>query len=255
MLHLIDAALEAFFRATVPLGAQDVDVAFEAPDRDWSAKLTRPTVNVFLWDIRRSHQEHAGMEEVEVDGRLVRRSPLPRVDLRYAVTAWTSDHGDERALLAGLLRAILAHPEVPSTYVPDALPPTPSLRLLLARTGANEPDFGTTLDGQLKPNLPLTVVAPVETGVYTPAGPPVETIELAMTRTDTGGRSTFAVRRVAGEVTDPAAIGVPVLSPRGTATVNLAGRFVIPASAGDELVIETDPPTTVVVPVEGGVRV
>ena len=39
MLHLIDAALEAFLRATVPLSAQDVDVSFEAPDREWSAKL------------------------------------------------------------------------------------------------------------------------------------------------------------------------------------------------------------------------
>ena len=54
MLDLIDATLEAFFRATVPLSAQDVDVSFEPPDREWSAKLTRPTVNVFLWDIRRS---------------------------------------------------------------------------------------------------------------------------------------------------------------------------------------------------------
>jgi hypothetical protein len=256
VLHLIDAALEAFFRATVPLGASDVDVSFEAPDRDWSAKLTRPTVNLFLWDIRRSsNREQTGMEEVEVDGRLARRRPLPRVELRYVVTAWTSDHGDERSLLAGLLRTVLAHPEIPATYLPDPLPTAPALRLLLARSHDEQPDFGTTLDGQLKPGLGMTVVAPVETDVYTPAGPPVEVVELASTRMDTGGRSMFAVRRVAGEVADPAAIGAPVVSPRGTAKVNLAGRFVIAASAGDEIVIETEPPKTVVVPVEGGVRV
>jgi len=54
VLELIDSTLESFFRATVPLSAQDVDVSFEPPDREWSAKLTRPTVNVFLFDIRRS---------------------------------------------------------------------------------------------------------------------------------------------------------------------------------------------------------
>lgn len=255
MLHLIDAALEAFFRATVPLGAPDVDVSFEAPDREWSAKLTRPTVNVFLWDLRRSSaHERAGMEELEVDGRIVRRRPLPRVELRYILTAWTSDHGDERALLAGLLRAILAHPEIPPTYLPDGIPPEPALRLQLARPDEQLPDFGATLDGQLKPSLAITVVAPVDVGVFTPAGPPVEVIELSTSRRDTGGAS-GPVRRVAGEVTDPNAVGATVISPRGSATVNLAGRFVIPAAAGDELVITTEPPTTVVVPVEGGVRV
>ena len=86
MLDLIDQTLEAFFRATVPLSAQDVDVSFEAPDREWSAKLNRPTVNLFLWDIRRStDRARTGVEELERDGRLVRRLALPRVELRYLV--------------------------------------------------------------------------------------------------------------------------------------------------------------------------
>jgi hypothetical protein len=256
VLHLIDAALESFLRATVPLSAQDVDVSFEAPDRDWSAKLTRPTVSVFLWDIRRStRHEQAGVEEVEVGGRLVRRLPLPRVELRYVLTAWTSDHGDERALLAGAMRSVLAHGEIPVTYVPDPMRDLPALRLLMDRTNDDQPDFGTTLDGQLRPGIGLTVVAPVDTDAYTPAGPPVEVLELATVRTDTGERSSSAVRRVAGEVADPAAVGTLVTSPRGSTTVNTAGRFVIAAATGDELVIGTEPPLTVTVPVEGGVRV
>jgi len=37
----------------VPLPARDVDVAFDAPDGDWSAALcTKPTVDLYLWDIR-----------------------------------------------------------------------------------------------------------------------------------------------------------------------------------------------------------
>jgi hypothetical protein len=256
VLHLIDVALEAWLRATVPLGATDVDVSFEAPDKEWSAKLTRPTVNVFLWDIRRSaKQERAGVEEVERDGKLARRAPLPRVELHYVVTAWTTDHGDERAILGGLLRTVLAHPEIPATYVPEPIHDLPPMRVRLARAGDDEPDFGTTLDGQLRPGLAMTVVAAIDTGVFTPAGPPVEAVQLGVTRTDTGRHETFPTRWVAGEVHDPAAVGVSVVSPRGTARVNTAGRFVIAAAAGDELVVETAPPRTAVVPVEGGVRI
>jgi hypothetical protein len=256
VLHLIDVALEAWLRATVPLGATDVDVSFEAPERDWSAKLTRPTVNVFLWDVRRSRtDERSGFEEVVREGRLVRRPSPPRVQLHYVVTAWTTDHGDERALLGGLLRTILAHAEVPATYAPDELAGLPPMRVLLARAGDDQPDFGTTLDGQLRPGLAMTVVAPIDIDVYTPAGPPVETVSLRTARLDTGSRDAFPVRWVAGEVLEPTPAGTVVMSPRGTARVNTAGGFVIAATAGDELVVEADPPRAVVVPVEGGVRV
>ena len=88
MLDLIDESLEAFFRATVPLDATDVDVSFEPPEREWSAKLNRPTVNAFLWDIRRSTQRgRTGMETVQRNGETVRRLALPVVGLRYVVTA------------------------------------------------------------------------------------------------------------------------------------------------------------------------
>ena len=83
MLDLIDESLEAFFRAGVPLGATEVDVSFEAPDRGWSAKLVRPTVNMFLWDIRRSAtRARSGVEEVVRDGRTVRRHALQPDSLR-----------------------------------------------------------------------------------------------------------------------------------------------------------------------------
>ena len=254
MLHLIDVALEAWLRATVPLGATDVDVSFEAPERDWSAKLTRPTVNVFLWDVRRSREERAGMEEIERDGRVQRRRIPPRVDLQYVLTAWTTDHGDERALLGGLLRTILAHSEVPATYVPDAMAELPPMRVRLARSGDEQPDFGTTLDGQLRPGLAMSVSSSIEVDGFTPAGPPVETVTLRAGRLG-GAIEAFPVRWVAGEVADPQAVGATVVSPRGTARVNSAGGFVIAASAGDELVVESVPPRTAVVPVEGGVRI
>jgi hypothetical protein len=63
------------------------------------------------------------------------------------------------------------------------------------------------------------------------------------------------VRRIAGEVRDLESVGAAVRSPRGVTTVNPGGRFLINARPGDEIVIETDPPQTVVVPPIGGVVV
>jgi Pvc16 N-terminal domain len=263
VLDLIDDSLESFFRATVPLSAQDVDVSFEPPERDWSAKLNRPTVNLFLWDIRRStDRARSGVEDIERDGRHVRRLALPRVELRYLVTAWTSDHGDERALLAGLMRSILAHGEIPDSFVAEPLRALPPLAILMARATDDHMDVFKALEGQLKPGINMVVFTAVETDVFTPAGPPVEVFETRLGFHANGDREprvidapAATIRRVAGEVADPAAVGVSVISPRGATTVNPSGRFLVAARPGDELVIETTPPRTVVVPPEGGVRV
>ena len=141
MLELIDEGLEAFFRGSVPLSPVDVDVAFEAPDKDWTAKLTRPTVNLFLWDIRRSVNSRSGMRTVEVDGTMVHQPAHPVVELRYLITAWTSDHSDERGLLAGVMRALLTYGQpFPASTSP---PPYDDLEVplsVMARVGEDHMD-------------------------------------------------------------------------------------------------------------------
>jgi hypothetical protein len=254
VLDLIDESLEAFFRATVPLDATDVDVSFEPPEREWSAKLNRPTVNAFLWDIRRStHRAKTGMEAVERNGETVRRMALPVVELRYVVTAWTSDHGDERALLAGLMRAILAHGTIPSTFLAEPLLALEPPSILMARTGEEHVDVFKALEGQLKPGINMVLVSQVDTAVTTPVGPPVQEIEVLVA--DRTGTAASSVRRIAGEVLAPEAVGVLVHSPVGAARVNAAGRFLVKARPGDEVVVETSPPRSAVVPTAGGVRI
>src|SRR5215470_12339843 len=109
MLHLLDESLEAFLRATVPLPRREVDVSFEAPDRDWAAKVSRPTINLYLWDVRRnlSDRDFGVVTVHDENGKPHRRAPLPRVDCRYLVTAWTTDIRDEHSLLGATLAALL----------------------------------------------------------------------------------------------------------------------------------------------------
>jgi hypothetical protein len=176
MLQLLDASVEAFLRAAVPLPARDIDVAFDAPDREWGAGVAKPTVNLFLWDVRRNADEReAGMALVEEDGHRVRRAPPPRIDCRYLVTAWTTQARDEHALLGAVLAVLLRHRTIPAEHLPDALAavrPVPALSVG-APGGADAADFWSALGGQLKPGLDVVVTATVDASVAVPAGPPV----------------------------------------------------------------------------------
>ncbi|GAB1641066.1 DUF4255 domain-containing protein [Krasilnikovia sp. MM14-A1259] len=181
MLHLLDETLEAFLRAEVPLPARDVDVAFDAPDNEWSAALsTRPTVDLYLWDVRPNLAERDFGEVVveEADGRRFRRDPLPRVDCRYLVTAWTSEVRDEHSLLGDVLSAVLLHPVIASEHLQGvfgAVRPLPSLRLR-SGDGSENSDFWSALGGQLKPGLDLVVTVTLDAALRAAAGPPTETI-------------------------------------------------------------------------------
>jgi len=59
---------------------------------------------------------------------------------------------------------------------------------------------------------------------------------------------------VAGEVGDPGAVGAIVRSPIDATRVNPAGRFLVRAAEGDEIVLDTEPPQVATVPAVGGVR-
>ncbi len=177
MLHILDDALIGFIRAEVPLAAADVDVVLDRPDRDWSTTILRPTVNLFLWDIRRnSTDQQSGMEMVETNGRTVRRPPLPRVDCRYIVTSWAGDIRDEHQLLGALMALFLQFTELPTQDLADGyrnVTPPPSLAL--ARfDGGDAIDFWTALNGEMRPGLDLTVTATFDAAVVREVGPPIE---------------------------------------------------------------------------------
>lgn len=182
MLNELDESLEAFLRASVPLPEHEVDVSFDAPDRDWGAHITRPTVNLFLWDLRRNVNEQDGGLELHADGggRQVWSPPLPRIDCRYLVTAWTSEVGDEHSLLGAVLRACLLTSEIGPQYLMPRnaeIRPLPSLRVGMP-DGKDTADFWSALGGQLKPGLDVVVTVTVDAAPTSDAGPPVERYEL-----------------------------------------------------------------------------
>jgi hypothetical protein len=184
LIQFIDEAIEAHLRREVPLPEASVDISFAAPDRAWSASVTRPTVNIFLWDIRRNTtRTTAGLAQQGANGQVERRPTNPVIDLRYVVTAWAAEHRDEHQLLGSVLTCILAHSSVAASALPPQLPTSSSLSLGLASEEARVTgEFWSSLDGRLKPGLQLVVTIPLDIFSWVAAGPPAQSVGVAAQR-------------------------------------------------------------------------
>lgn len=202
MFHLLDDALERFLRDDVPLDAS-VDVSLDIPDREWSVALTRPTVNLCLFDVRRdSRRPGAGVETVQRGGRTVRRPVLPRVQVTYLLTVWAGDHRDEHALLGSVLAAILRNRVL---AMPDNDVVSGPVDLLVADDVGAPVEFWRTIDGRFRAGVGVQLLVPVETGLGTEVGPDVDVVEARVADRETPTRSS---RRVRSFVEEPGSGGV-----------------------------------------------
>jgi len=99
----------------VPLSPTEVDVVFERPDRDNVARFSKPTVDLFLFDVTENRDlRETGWRPVRTEnGTHTLRWPPLRLDLRYLVTVWAQAVDDEHRLLYHLYRTLRRLAEVP----------------------------------------------------------------------------------------------------------------------------------------------
>ena len=179
MIEEIDETLRDLVRREALNGAQ-VEIAFDAPTRDWAARRNAPTVNLYLYDIREdlARRDAAWYPSYDPDGRMTDRRPLPRrYKLSYLITAWTQRPEDEHRLLSACLHTFIRHETMapselrgPLHEQPLAVEMTIALPLGPDRSIA---DVWSALGGELKPSLDLVVIAPFVVGRAMVAGPPV----------------------------------------------------------------------------------
>ena len=183
MIQHLDTSLERHFRAIVPL-PQAVDVSFATPDRRWGAARTKPTVNLFLWDVRRDTRSAASgfSEERLEDGGVRRHLPDPEVSLRYLVTAWAGEPRDEHQLLGAVLRGALLSETITPDAVVEALPAVGPVYLEVGAATAKPSDLWASIDGQLKPNLELTVRMFLDVERELEVGPMIEGLGVSVAR-------------------------------------------------------------------------
>ncbi|GAA1771954.1 DUF4255 domain-containing protein [Kocuria aegyptia] len=178
MIAQVDDALRTLVRTQALAGAE-VEVAFDAPTKDWAARRNAPTVNLYLYDIREDlrRRERGFADERDEDGTVLRRRPAPRhFKLSYLVTAWTQRPEDEHLLLDQLLRCFLHYEALPDELVAGRLAeprlPVPMTVGLPPPEDRAFADVWSALGGELKPSLDIVVIAPVETGVVYEIAPP-----------------------------------------------------------------------------------
>ena len=178
MIADVDDALRAMVRDR--LTDEQVQIAFDAPTKDWAARRNAPTVDLYLYDIREDLTRRlAGLPDRRVDGQVVDRAPAPRsFRLSYLVTAWTARPEDEHRLLSAVLRCFLAADLIPADRLGGELADVDEpLRLTIGVPPPQDrsvSDIWSALGGELKPSLDVVVTAPLPFGEPVAAGPPVQ---------------------------------------------------------------------------------
>lgn len=180
MIIEIDDGLRDLIRAEVLGGSTDVEISFEKPDDEWSARRNAPTFNLYLYDVsENTNRREVALEPVrDPDGRITERRPPPRrFDLAYMVSAWTQRVEDEHRLLDDLLVCLLTYEHLPKDYLSEELADS-SIPVRLT-TGRPRPDNRKATDiwngigGSLRPTIDLLVTAPMTSRAHKVAGPPV----------------------------------------------------------------------------------
>lgn len=179
MIHEVDDALRTFVRSDA-LGGTQVSVVFDAPTREWAAKVNAPTVNLYLYDIREDMRRRSrGLSnEYDARGTVVARHRPPRYfKLSYLITAWTRRPEDEHRLLSSLLLCLMDRDAMPAEHMTGSLAGLPlSVPMTIALPPPEDRSFAdvwSALGGELKPSLDLVVSVPLVGTGTVPAAPPV----------------------------------------------------------------------------------
>src|SRR6266496_3372419 len=170
MIQDVDESLRALVKRDA-LNGSKADIAFDAPNKEWSSRRNTPTVDLYLYDIREDLEQREVMWEVirgdSRDSRLIteRRPPPRRYKLSYLVTAWTQRPEDEHRLLSAVLACFVRHEMMPPDVLAGALDggelPVFMTIALPPPTDRSLSDVWSALGGELKPSLDLVVSAPL----------------------------------------------------------------------------------------------
>lgn len=179
MIHEVDEAIRGLLQHGALAGA-DVAVDFDAPTRDWVARLNAPAVNVYLYDIREdTTRRERGTVDVRDEHGIVRsrRQPPRWFRLSYLVTAWTKRAQDEHQLLSAALATLLPHEMLSPSQLPGSLGAL-GLSVPLTVTGAGSEtrslaEVWSALGKELTPSIDLVVTTPFPSYPDYDAGPPV----------------------------------------------------------------------------------
>lgn len=161
MIQDLDDTIKELLVQKVPIDISTVEINFAMPTKEWIAGVTKPTVNIFLYDLRENHELRSNEEYLSRNSTTGTgmRSPV-RIDMTYLITVWSSDVSDEHRLLGKVLTALLRYPVLPPEVLKGSLASQDfPLRAWIAQPDRtpNVWDFWGGIDGKLKAGISYVV--------------------------------------------------------------------------------------------------
>jgi hypothetical protein len=259
----LDEALRGLLLRELGRHGFKAEIAFDAPSKEWSGKMTGPTVNLFLYDLREATERaEATPTERRHNGQAVTVPPALRLELTYAVSAWAPAVEDEHKLLTQVLAILFSHRQLPVDLIERSNGGVVALRA--AQTSVGRPreekaDFWTSVGGEYKASFDFVVHLSIESGATFVRGPEVRTQTMRLRDTAAPPGALEEMHRIGGTVCDaggePAARAWVVLPAAGLWTATDAeGRFrinrvrageqelVVRAVSGAEATLQVDVP-------------
>jgi hypothetical protein len=209
MLADLDESLRVLLQSELSKhGFELVQVVFDAPTKDWASTLSTPTLNLFLYDIRetKDHRPTDWESHNDEEGRRYDVRPPLRVDVAYAVTAWTRNVEDEHRMLSQALAILFAFPILPRDELTGSLRNGSQRFPLHTRIAQERSDggsnFWTAVGGQYKASLDYVVTLSCEPGTLIARGPEVRTQTVRTMRAGSEERTREDHHRFGGTVRD-----------------------------------------------------
>ena len=172
MLADLDETIRHFLIDYAPLDTTEIDISFETPDREWSSRLSRPTVNCFLYELRENHDlRQTGFDVTRENGAYVRKKEPIRIDATYQVSVWAQGAEDEHQLLWHVRATLARHPVIPEDTWEGVVREQP----LALQTRVAQPDEGPrnmaelwqSIDNRVRPTITYTLTVALDPNVST----------------------------------------------------------------------------------------
>lgn len=175
MLQDLDETLEQLLTTEIPrISTGEVNISFAAPDRESTTTVIKPTINLFLYDIRENLELRSNdwLVQRQSDGTALKYQPPARVDCSYLITV-SSKSNDEHRWLGEVMKVLLRYPKIPAEFLQGSLKekelplPTSALR---PPQSQNLSEFWQAMGAKAKAILNYTVTITVDVNEPIEAG-------------------------------------------------------------------------------------
>lgn len=264
MITDLDETIRQLLKEELPIKNNEIEVSFDQPKRENSAKWTKPTVNLFLYDLRennvlRQHQWEQIANANRGDNRSHRKRSPMRVDCFYMLTTWAADPEDEHRLLSRCLLALFRFPVLPGDRLVGSLRNPPydiQARLASHDKLTNPAEVWSALDNEMRPSISYVITLALDPWTEVKEDSIVRTLTLRSGQSNTLPRYRRLIEETRGElsfiggtVRDKTQDGAPTagieVAIKGTGlfdTTDEQGRFTLGSLPRGEYTLVAWPP-------------